>query len=443
MVDSQPPADSPKMSVRGATFLGVGSMVGAGIFTLLGEAGAVAGSATWVSFLLAGILTMLLGYTVVKLGVRYPSSGGFIAYLREGYGDGHMLGIASWLGFFALAIMSAMVSVSFGEYTSLLLIGEDADPVWAKSFATVLIVAMAWVNLRGSAAVDKSQTLIVTAVLVVFAVFVVAAFRSLDPDLLSADGYPPAVDILSSVALTFFAFLGFAVITFSAGELRDPDRELGRAMYMAIGITTIVYVAVALGVFGTLSVAEVIDSGATAIAVAAEPSLGDAGFTLVAIAAMLATASSTNANLFAAGHLTEMLGRIHQFPDAFAATTRRGWPGGLTITTLVVLVMANAFDLTAIASIGTAIALGLFVLLTIAGIRLRAETGARLTPMLLAIFAILVVLTLFVIDTLESEPTTVYAMVALTVLAVVFDLSWKRVLSRRDEPKHDVGVPSA
>jgi amino acid transporter len=69
------------MSVRGAAFLGIGAMVGAGIFALLGEAGAVAGAGTWLSFLIAGIVASLLGYTVVKLGVRYPCSGGLIAYL--------------------------------------------------------------------------------------------------------------------------------------------------------------------------------------------------------------------------------------------------------------------------------------------------------------------------------------------------------------------------
>jgi amino acid transporter len=73
---AQPAATSSRdMSVRGATFLGIGAMVGAGIFALLGEAGAVAGSAVWLSFLLAGVVATLLGYNVVKLGVRYPSSG--------------------------------------------------------------------------------------------------------------------------------------------------------------------------------------------------------------------------------------------------------------------------------------------------------------------------------------------------------------------------------
>ena len=80
------------MTVRGAALLGVGAMVGAGIFALLGEAGAVAGAAAWISFLLAGIVSVLIGYNVVKLGVRYPSSGGLFQYLLEGFGNGRLLG---------------------------------------------------------------------------------------------------------------------------------------------------------------------------------------------------------------------------------------------------------------------------------------------------------------------------------------------------------------
>ena len=76
------------MTVRGAAFLGVGSMVGAGIFALLGEAGAVAGAAVWLSFLIAGIIATLQGYAVAKLGARYPSSGGIVTFLLQGFGKG-------------------------------------------------------------------------------------------------------------------------------------------------------------------------------------------------------------------------------------------------------------------------------------------------------------------------------------------------------------------
>jgi Amino acid permease len=147
------------LSVRGAAFLGIGAMVGAGIFALLGEAGAVAGAAVWLSFLLAGIVAGLLGYTVVKLGVRFPSSGGLIAYLREGFGNGRLVGIASWLGYFAaIVIVCSMVAVAFGSYACSLFIGEDAASGWDNVFTSAVVLGMLAVNLIGSRVVDRAQS---------------------------------------------------------------------------------------------------------------------------------------------------------------------------------------------------------------------------------------------------------------------------------------------
>ena len=91
------PARSRSDDRAGAVFLGVGSMVGAGIFALLGEAGAVAGAAVWLSFLIAGTVATLQGYAVAKLGARYPSSGGIVTFLIQGFGKGHVTAITSWL----------------------------------------------------------------------------------------------------------------------------------------------------------------------------------------------------------------------------------------------------------------------------------------------------------------------------------------------------------
>src|ERR1051325_10742063 len=121
-------SSGPTMSLRGAVFLGIGAMVGAGIFALLGEAGAVAGSALWISFLVAGVICLALGYAMAKLGVRYPSSGGLITYLVKGFGNGRLVGIASWLGYLtAIVVVGAMVAVSFGDYTASIVRGHDAS----------------------------------------------------------------------------------------------------------------------------------------------------------------------------------------------------------------------------------------------------------------------------------------------------------------------------
>ena len=299
-------------------------MVGAGIFALLGEAGAVAGSAVWLSFLLAGVVAGLLGYSVVKLGVRFPSSGGIIAYLIEGFGNGRLVGIASWLGYIAaIVIVCSMVAVSFGSYATSLFIGDDAAAGWDNVFTSLVVVAMLAVNLIGSRIVDRAQSAIVVALLAVFAVFIAATITDVDWDLLAFSGYPSVSDIVASVALTFFAYLGFSVITFAGGDLEDPARGLPKAMYGALGVTATLYVLISFGVFGTLTVDEVVGYGETAIAEAARPALGDAGFVMVAVAALLATASSVNATLYASAGLTKMLATVGQFPAFFGRETRR------------------------------------------------------------------------------------------------------------------------
>ena len=106
------------VSTREAAFIGVGSMVGAGIFSLLGSAGEVAGNAVWLSFVLAGVIAALQGYSFARLGARYPSAGGLLEYVNKGYGDGHIATAVAWLVFWTNAIVTAMVASSFGSYAS-------------------------------------------------------------------------------------------------------------------------------------------------------------------------------------------------------------------------------------------------------------------------------------------------------------------------------------
>jgi amino acid transporter len=103
------------LTVRQAAFIGVGAMVGAGIFALLGAAGEVAGAAVWLSFLVAGFVAVLQGYSFAKLGARYPSAGGLLEYVAKATGNGHFTGVTSWLTYSANAIVTAMVAVSFGR----------------------------------------------------------------------------------------------------------------------------------------------------------------------------------------------------------------------------------------------------------------------------------------------------------------------------------------
>jgi amino acid transporter len=426
------------LSVRQAAFIGVGAMVGAGIFALLGAAGAVAGAAVWLSFLIAGIVAGLQGYSFAKLGARYPSAGGLLEYVAKGFGNGHVTGVTAWLTYAANAIVTAMVAVSFGSYASSMLTGEE-KAVWVKVFAALIIIVMTAVNIVGSKLVANAQTVIVYVVLGILVIFAVVTLANMNPSLLAPSGYPPLRDIVSSVALTFFAFLGFGIITFTAKDLAKPSRQLPRAMFLALGIATVIYIAIALGVFGTLTVEKVISSGGTALAVAAEPALGQAGYWLMSITALFATAGATNAGLYPAPGLSERLAETGQFPPLMAHKLGGRASNGLLIQALACLIMAVVFRLDSIASIGSAVALLIFTFITAAHFRVRSETGANTGVLVLAIATAAVVLVTFVFTDLIKEPASIATLLGILILSVAIDLWWKRVRAGREASQIQVG----
>jgi amino acid transporter len=295
----------------------------------------------------------------------------------------------------------------------------------------LLVLAMTLLNIVGSQAVARTQTIIVYVVLTILTLFAVTTLANLDLDLLAFSGYPPLRDIVSSVALTFFAFLGFGVVTFTAKDLANPSRQLPRAIYLALGIATTIYVAVALGVFGTLTADEVITSGGTALAVAAEPVLGRVGYWLMSVTALFSTTGATNAGLYPAAGLCQEMASIGQFPPVLGRRFGGRAPAGLLITAAVAIVLATGFDLSSIASIGSAIALLVFTLITAAHFRVRRETGANTLVLSVAVTSTVVVLLTFALTTLVEEPATAVALAVIVLLSIALDLGWKRVRDAR------------
>jgi len=288
-----------------------------------------------------------------------------------------------------------------------------------------MICVMTLLNVLGSKAVANAQTVVVVVVIGSLSVFAVSTLANLHPHLLAPSGYPPAKDIISSVALTFFAFLGFGVITFTAKDLPNPRRQLPRAMFLALGIATVIYVAVSLGVFGTLTVEKVIESGGTALAVAAQPVLGRAGYWLMTITALFATSGATNAGLFPAGGLCEEMASIGQFPPPLGRRWGGRAPTGLLITAALAIVLAAGFNLDAVASIGSAVALVVFTLISIGHLRVRKETGAQAWLLVIAVCATAIVFVTFAVTTLVHEPATLVVIAVIVAVSLIVDFWWK------------------
>lgn len=432
-IETKNESSKQKITLMGAIFIGIGSMVGAGIFALFGEAGTVAGAAVWVSFLIGGIIALLQGYSFAKLGARYPSAGGMIDWIVRGYGKGLFTGGIVILGYFSVLIVTAMVAVTFGNYATDLILGENANPIWIKIFAAAIIILLTFVNSIGAEAVSKAQTAIVTIVLVILSGFAIAMLSNMNVSLLAPSSYPSMTYILASVALTFFAYLGFGVISFVGGDIENPKVNMPRAMYLSIGLTMLLYVALAIGVFGTLTVEEVIANADTALAVAAYPIFGAVGVTLITVTALFSTTGAINSQLYASIGATFTMAKDGHLPPVFGLKRRRrtGGTQGLVISALIILALALLFDVSAIASIGSAVALAIFALVTIAHLRMAKETGASIVILVLALVGTIVAILLFAWYTLITSPQTFVILIAVIILAWVVEAIWRRI-SRRE-----------
>ena len=155
------------------------------------------------------------------------------------------------------------------------------------------------------------------------------------------------------------------------------------------------------------------------------------------------SASSVNATLYASGGLTAMLAEAGQFPPFFGRGSRLGSHAGLLITSALVLAVANLVDLSAIASVGSACSLMIFLLVGVAGYRRRTETGSNAAVVLAAIGVTGVVLVAFAVDTLRNAPETFSAIVGIAALSVALDLVWKRARDRGGRGARPEASPTA
>jgi amino acid transporter len=404
-------------------------MVGAGIFALLGEAGAIAGSAVWISFLLAGGIALLSGYSIGRLGARYPGAGGVVEYLVQGFGVGRFSGAMSIMMYIGALIAVSLVARTFGTYAYALL--PAGFPHWLGSVFSIAIVALFMlVNLNGARSMARLERLVVFIKMAVLLVFIAIGLAFMDPGRLSFQSYPAASSILYSLAVTFFAYEGFRIIANAAEDMVDPARTLPRAILTAIAIVMVVYIGIAISVFGNLPADRVIAAKDFALAEAARPVLGETGFSIVAIAALFATASAINASLYAVTNVTYRLAMLGELPAAFAETIGHSREG-LVVSSIIIAILATFFDLGSIAAIGAISMLFIHMTVHIGHIRLLDETGASPFVVYMAVAANACAILLSCFHLIMSAPLILVWIGLFVAAAVLIEFILHRLSSRR------------
>lgn len=408
--------------------MGIGAMVGAGIFALLGQAGAIASSAVYLSFLAGGAIALLSGYSLGKLGARYPSSGGLVEYLIQAYGENIFSGAMSIMMYIAAIVSASLVARTFGVYAASFFSGGPSEAL-INAFAVAVMLGFTIVNLDGARSTALIELIVVAVKVSVLVVFALVGLFFVQPTLLSPVYYPPATTVFYSLAITFFAYEGFRVITNAAEDMPDPGKTLPRAIMTAVAIVMALYVAVALAVFGNLPADKVIAAKDYALAEAARPLFGETGFRIVAIAALFSTASAINATLYAITNVTYQLAKEGELPAAFGHPIGHSREG-LVISSALITVLAVFFDLSEIAAIGSVSILIVHFIVHAGHLRLVRETGASRLMILLAAFSNFTAIALSVAYLWRKSPDVLIFIGGFFMVSVLVEFLLRRITGR-------------
>jgi amino acid transporter len=430
------------LTLAGAVAMGTGVMIGAGIFALTGQVAELSGPLFPLAFLLAAVISGFSAYTYIKVSNKYPSAGGIAMILKKAYGPATITGGAALLMAFSMIINESLVARTFATYTLRLFDLENTE-ILVPVLALGLIIFAFLINIAGNqiigglskvAAIAKIGGILVFATLVLWAV----GF-SFQPADTGVAGETTAMGFLAGVALAILAFKGFTTITNSGGEVKNPNRNVGRAIMISLAICLVVYMLVAFAVGSTLSISEIVQARDYSLAEAARPAFGEAGIWFTVIIAIIATASGVIASIFAVSRMIAMLTDMKLVPHKHF-----GMPGNIQTHTLVYTVVAAGtlaafFDLGRIASMGAIFYLVMDVIIHWGVLRrLREDVGANPVVLICAILFDLVALGAFLVMKAMSDPAII-VISAMGIIAIfVFE---KFYLSRRREKRetHETG----
>jgi len=416
-----------------AVSMGIGAMVGAGIFALLGEASAISGSAVYISFIIGGVIALFSGYSLGKLGARFPSSGGIVEYLTQAYGIGFFTGTMSIMLYFAAIVSLSLIAKAFGNY-AMTFMPVESTHLWRHFFSIGIIIFFVIINLEGAKNVVLWERLTVAIKFIVLSGLAVAGIAVVNPLLLSPDHYPPNSDIFFSLAITFFAFEGFRVITNTAEDMPNPSKTLPRAMMTSIVLVMILYVAISFAVFGNLPTEKIISAKDFALAEAALPIFGHVGFTVVAITALIATASAINANLYAVTNVTYQLAKDGELPAAFGIPIAHSREG-LVISGILIIVLSLLFNLGEIAAIGSISILFVHAVTHIGHLKIISKTGASRLLVLLAVILSLLAMILALIYVNKESNQVIAILVGFVVVAATTEVTLQKITKREVKPR--------
>lgn len=408
------------ITLADAVSIGIGGMIGAGIFSILGVVAEAAGSAMWLSFLIGGFIVSFSAYSYAKLGAKFPSAGGAVEFLVRGLGKGSLSGsinVFMWVGYI---ISIALYAQGFAAYF-MTFIHTSATPMLSKAVAASIVVFFTFINALGAGSVGKAELLIVVVKVSILILFAAIGLFYVQPEQLAVSTWPPYSAILFGTGILFIGYEGFGLITNAAGNMNNPQKSLPQALFASVAIVIVIYLAVSVTVIGNLTPNQIHESGDFALAEAAKPFLGMFGFKLIAIAALFSTASAINATLFGSANTCFMIARDGELPALFDRTEWRGATSGLFITTALVIMFILFFDLASVTMMGSGAFLFIYAAVNAGHLRIVKQTGANKILVLIACLLCLALFIVLEINTYQQAPQAVYTTAGLLLGSYILE----------------------
>ncbi|MFB6218536.1 MAG: APC family permease [Halobacteriaceae archaeon] len=400
-------APEAELGLLDATMIGMGAMIGAGIFVLTGLAADIAGPAALLVFVLNGVVTAFTGLSYAELAAAIPKSGGGYAFVREVFDDLPSF-LMGWMLWFAYMIAGALYALGFapnflellhvlGDFPAPEAVGAVVVPgvgvgvpagVGLAFLAVLFFVALNAASTAASGSVETVFTATKVAILLVFVGFGFLSasgtageysftLQEFDP-LFPADAGPLAV--LPAMGLTFIAFEGYDLITTVTEEVENPRENIPKAIFVSLAATVVVYMAVVTVAIGTLGAEGLAEAGEAGIAEAATkfmptvPVVGINGGAVIVFGAVFSTLTALNAVVIASSRVAFSMGREGQLlPSVGQLHHRYGTPFVAIVASAVVMLGSVVLPTKSAGNMSSLFFLLSFVVVNVAVVKLRRE----------------------------------------------------------------------
>lgn len=413
--------------------IGIGGMVGGGIFAVLGLAVQLSGGGTYIAFALAGIVALITSYSYAKLSVAYPSQGGTVEFLDQAFGPGLITGGLNVLLFLSYIVMISLYAFAFGSYLSSFF-PVDSQVLWRHIGTSGIIILMTGLNVLGARAVGKAEEGIVAFKISILMLFILVGIWSVNTGQLQPSTWAPFISLVAGGMIIFVAYEGFELIANSAEDVKNPSKTLPRAYYYTVIFVIALYVLVSIVTVGNLPLNQIVAAKDYALAAAAKPFLGVFGFTLVAIAALLSTGSAINATLYGTARVSYIVAKDGELPVILEKDIWNHPIGGLLLTAGLTLIIANIFDISGLATMGSAGFLIIFAGVNASNWKIHKLTSSKKWMPFLGMVTCLFALFALVWQTIITSPFNILILLMLVGLSFAIERTYMKFTGRQIKP---------